>query len=68
MSDGAVVATNDNWQSAPNASEIQAKGFVPYNPLESVILMTLPPGAYTAVLSNKNGATGEGVVSVNTVR
>jgi len=59
-----VVASNDDWQSASNASAIQATGLAPTNPLESAILMTLNPGAYTAIVSGVNGGTGVGIVEV----
>jgi hypothetical protein len=61
--DQAVLATNDNWQSAGNASQIQASGFAPSHPLESAILVTLAPGAYTAILSG-SGTSGTGVVAI----
>jgi hypothetical protein len=64
ISDGAVIATNDNWQSAQNAGEMQASGFAPTNPLEAAILITLNPGLYTAVVSGVNNGTGVGIVEV----
>ena len=63
-SDQAVLATNDDWGQAPNAAQIQAAGFAPTNTLESAIMMSLPPGAYTAVLSGVNNGTGVGVIGV----
>ena len=63
-SDNAVIATNDNWQSAPNAAQIQSSGFAPANSLEPAIMMTLAPGAYTAIVSGVNGGTGVGLVGV----
>lgn len=63
-SDQSVVATNDNWGGAANAAQIQASGFAPPNALESAMLVTLQPGAYTAVLSGVGGTTGTGVVAV----
>jgi len=66
-SDQAVIATNDDWQSAPNAAQIQAAGFAPSNQLESAIMMSLPPGAYTAIVSGVSGGTGVGIVAVYTV-
>src|SRR5204863_222280 len=57
-SDQATLATNDNWGSAANAAQIQASGFAPSNPLESAILVTLNPGAYTAVVSGMSGGNG----------
>ena len=65
--DGAVLATNDNWQDAPNAAEIQVSGFAPADPREPAILMTLPPGAYTAIVRGVNGTTGVGLVAVDEV-
>jgi len=64
LSDQAVLATNDDWGTASNAAQLQAAGFAPTNPLESAILVTLPPGAYTAILSGANGGTGVGVIGV----
>jgi alpha-tubulin suppressor-like RCC1 family protein len=61
---GNVLATNDDWGSAPNAADIQAAGLAPSNAKESAIMMTLPPGAYTAILSGVNGGTGVGIVAV----
>jgi hypothetical protein len=66
-SDQSVVATNDDWQSAANAAQLQATGFAPSNPLESAILVTLNPGAYTAIVSGSGGGTGVGVVAVYSV-
>jgi ELWxxDGT repeat protein len=64
QSDQAVVATNDNWMTATNAVELDAKGFAPPHPDEAAILVTLPPGAYTAIVSGANGSAGIGVVGV----
>jgi uncharacterized delta-60 repeat protein len=64
MSDGQTIAFNNDWRTAINAGELQASGFAPSNPLESAILITLDPGAYTAIMSGLNGATGVGLVEV----
>ncbi len=61
---GAIIGTNDNWGSASNASAIAASGSAPTNALESAILMSLAPGAYTAVVSGVNGGVGVGIVEV----
>jgi hypothetical protein len=58
------MATNDNWGSASNAAQLQASGFAPSNALESAILITLNPGAYTAIVSGSGGGTGVGIVEV----
>ena len=65
-SDQSVLATNDDWQSAANAADITASGFAPSDSHESAILMTLQPGAYTAIVSGAGGATGVGIVEVFT--
>jgi YVTN family beta-propeller protein len=65
-SDGTVIS-NDDWQSESNAADIQASGFAPADPRESAILITLNPGAYTAIVSGVGGATGVGIVEVYTV-
>ena len=59
---------NDDWQSSPDAAQISAKGLAPSNPRESAIYATLPPGAYGAILSGVNGATGTGLVEVYAVQ
>ena len=62
-SDGTVI-TNDDWGSAPNYLQIQASGFAPSDPRESAILVTLNPGAYTAIVSGVGGSTGVAIVEV----
>ncbi|MGI8955297.1 MAG: hypothetical protein ACR2II_00045, partial [Chthoniobacterales bacterium] len=57
-----LVATNNNWQDAPNKQAIIDTGLNPSNPFESAILMTLAPGAYTAILSGVNATSGIGLV------
>jgi hypothetical protein len=58
------IALNDNWQQAANAADIQARGFAPTNAFESAILVTLTPGAYTAIVTGAGGTTGVGIVEV----
>jgi hypothetical protein len=66
QSDHAVIATNDDWQTNANAADITATGFAPTNPRESALLVTLDPGAYTAIVSGVGGGTGVSVVGVFT--
>jgi hypothetical protein len=58
-----LLASNDNWKDAQQA-EIEATGLAPSNDLESAIVRTLAPGAYTAVVQGRNGSTGVGLVEV----
>jgi hypothetical protein len=64
ITDGQTIAVNDDWGNAPNAGEILQSGFAPSNSLESAVLMTLDPGAYTAIISGVNNSTGVGIVEV----
>jgi len=64
VSDNSTIATNDDWQSASNAAQIQSSGFAPSHPLESAIYTTLVPGVYTAIVSGVNGGTGVGLVGI----
>jgi hypothetical protein len=67
-SDQTVIASNDNWQTDANATQLQAAGFAPTNALESALLVTLPPGAYTAILAGAGGvSTGVGIIAVYAV-
>jgi sugar lactone lactonase YvrE len=61
------IAVNDNWQQAANAATVQSSGFAPSDPLESAILVTLNPGAYTAIVTGVGNTTGVGIVEVFTV-
>ncbi len=60
----AVIASNDDWQAAGNAAQIQSAGFAPSDAKEAAILVTLNPGAYTAIVTGKNGGTGVGIIEV----
>ena len=64
FSGATQIAVNDNWQTAVNAASIQASGFAPADPFESAILITLNPGAYTAIVTGSGGTTGVGIVEV----
>ena len=61
-SSGATIATNDNWQTGGQASQISASGFAPSNFFESAIMATLQPGSYTAIVRGANNTTGIGLV------
>ena len=57
------LAGNDNWEeSDPGA--IIATGLQPRDPRESALVMTLPPGAYTAIQSGWFGFQGIGLVEI----
>jgi V8-like Glu-specific endopeptidase len=62
-----LIATNDDWGNASNASEISAlpSNLRPKDSRESAILMVLEPGLYTAHLLGVSGGTGNGMVGVD---
>src|SRR6185503_14554014 len=57
-SNGIVIATNDDWRNSPQVTQIMNSGLQPIDDHESAVLLTLAPGAYTGIVSGKNGATG----------
>ena len=57
------LISNDNWADDPNAQSIDP-ALRPTNGLESAILISLPPGAYTTIVSGVGGGTGIGLVEV----
>jgi hypothetical protein len=63
--DGTLLYTNNDWQDNPtNAAEVAAAGLAPSDTRESAISVTLPPGAYTAILAGLGGTTGNGIVEI----
>lgn len=58
----STIAMNDDWRE--NQAEVEATTIPPTNDLESAIVATLAPGAYTAILTGKNNGTGVGIVEV----
>jgi hypothetical protein len=63
---GTVIAFNDDWKTRPDGSsqqaEIEATTIPPTNDLESALLRSLPPGAYTAIVRGYNNLTGVALV------
>lgn len=60
---GGLLANNDDWRGAQQ-TEIQQSGLQPQNDLESAIIATLQPGQYTAIVADKDGTTGAGLLEV----
>jgi hypothetical protein len=58
-----VTITNNNWRDTQEA-EIQATGIPPVNDLESAIVATLAPGAYTAIVRGNGNTSGVALVEV----
>lgn len=62
--DQAVIFQNDNWKEGPQRSQIEGTTFQPSDERESVMLVSVAPGNYTAVLSGAEQMTGVGLVEV----
>src|SRR5207253_2516667 len=59
---GTLITSNDNWMDAPNKQAIIDSGLAPIDNLESAILTSLNPGAYTAIVRGVNNGTGIALV------
>ncbi len=60
---GFTTIGNDNWRDTQQAA-IQATGLAPTNDFESAILVTLNPGAYTAIVKGNNNTSGLALVEL----
>ena len=63
-SSGAAIATNDNWHDNINWIDVQRNGLAPPNSSESALVLHLPAGKYTAIVTGANGGTGVGLAEV----
>ncbi len=63
-----IVASNDNWDASltPIFDQVGAYHFSAGSK-DAALLITLPPGVYTAQVSGVNSGTGDGVVEVYAV-
>jgi hypothetical protein len=66
------IATNDNWQTtqiggmitSDQSAAIAQSGLSPGSPNEAVVILSLGPGAYTAIVRGAGNTTGTGLVEV----
>jgi len=61
---GQLLGLNDNWRDADTRQQINDSGLAPTNDLEPALWGIILPGAYTVILSGKNGETGVGLIEV----
>jgi DNA-binding beta-propeller fold protein YncE len=60
---GAIVASNDNWNS--DRARVLNTGLAPSDEHEATIVVSLPPGAYTAVVRGEPASSdGIGLVEI----
>ncbi len=64
FSGAALLAENDNWSGPGLAAAAARAGAFPFAPgsADAALLVSLPPGAYTAVVERARGATGLALV------
>ena len=60
---GFSTIVNNNWRDTQE-DEIQATGIPPTDDLESAIVATLVPGAYTAIVRGNGGTSGVALVEI----
>lgn len=58
------ILTNDNWVTSPQRSQFEDTIYKPSDDREAVVLATLPPEQYSAILTGKDQTTGVGLVEV----
>jgi cytochrome c peroxidase len=61
--DGGILFQNDNWKDSQR-TEIEATPYAPGDDREPVIIASLAPGAYTAILTGKNQTTGLALLEI----
>jgi hypothetical protein len=61
--DGGLLFQNDNWKEGQR-SQIEGTPYQPGDDREAVIIASLAPGAYTALLTGKNQTTGLGLLEI----
>src|SRR4051812_4748845 len=60
---GNIIASNDNWRDG-DAEGVAARNLAPALDAESAVVITLPPGTYTAVVRGNRGSTGVALVEI----
>ena len=64
---GALVVSNNNWKDTQQA-QIQATGLAPTDQRESVIIIALPSGPFTAIVRGVGNTTGVALAEVYNLR
>ena len=60
-----IVASDDNWNIGLRSGFTTTGAFdLPDYSLDAALIVTLPPGQYSALLRGADGGTGEGLVEI----
>lgn len=65
---GRELVVNDDMATTFSAADLASTGFAPTNASEAALLLVLPPGAYSTVLSGVGETTGIALTEVFEVR
>ncbi|MEY2505265.1 MAG: hypothetical protein QOG27_1545 [Verrucomicrobiota bacterium] len=66
---GQSIARNDDWRQDADADQIEAAGLAPAKDAESAVLLkSLVPGPYTAIVRGANRTVGVGLVEAYNIR
>jgi hypothetical protein len=64
---GATVATNDNWKDNQQ-DDIEQTGIPPSHDLESAMVRTVIPDAYTVIVRSRDNTVGVGLVEIYNIK
>jgi hypothetical protein len=67
-SSGTEIDVNDDYGTAFASADLASTGFGPTNASESALLLVLPPGVYTTVVTGVGDTTGVALTEVYEVR
>ncbi|HVU23684.1 MAG TPA: CHRD domain-containing protein [Opitutus sp.] len=65
---GHEIVANDNFGDGFAAGEVTGTGFGPTDPAEAALVLVLPPGLYTSIITGADGGTGVALAEVYEVR
>jgi hypothetical protein len=61
---GRILDKNDSWTDPARVDSITGSGHAPKDQREAATVLTLEPGAYTAIMDGQNGGTGVGIIEL----
>ncbi|HEX4630316.1 MAG TPA: choice-of-anchor tandem repeat GloVer-containing protein, partial [Chthoniobacterales bacterium] len=61
---GNLIASNSEWIHSPQKGQIVETGLPPLNDAEPAIVVTVPPGTYTAIVQGTSSGTGTALVEI----